>query len=297
LTPGTWRNLADPPPFNVPATGLTSLVVPWIIPPSVKVGDVEAEHFCVRVEIERYRDPAHPDQEEIVVFDNWAQSNFDSKGIGFGSPSDRIATVATATNVLGRPATYLFSAEQTTAWYRVFLGHAWLQLQPGQNRAIELGYESLAGDPVFGDEFEKNIEQITSRDHQVAVMSRVMPEGTECDTPRDVFGAGLTLRAGRRVVIDRVRHDGEVVSARVSQRAGGAMSAVTFGELHLAVWPDDKPERVTHTHGRILNGLGHAPLSGQTLQDLADGRPTSFSLARPGDNVFGTTITPPTSLK
>jgi hypothetical protein len=297
LTQGTWRSLDDPAPFNVPATGLTSLVVPWIIPPSVKVGDVEAEHFCVRVEIERYRDPAHPDQEEIVVFDNWAQSNFDTKSVGFGSPSDRIATVTTATNMLDRTATYLFGAEQTTPWYRVFLGHAWLQLKPRQTRAIEFGYESLAGDPVFGDDFERNIELITSREHQVAVLSRVMPEGTECDTPRDVFGVGLTLRAGRRVVIHQVRHDQEVVSARVSRVVNGAMSAVSFGELHLAVWPDDKPERVTHTHGRISNGFGQAPLSGQTLRDLADGRPTSFILARPGDNVFCTVIIPPAALK
>ena len=58
LSAGSWRALPDPSPFNVPAVGITSLVVPWDLPASVKVGDVEAEHFCVRVEIDRYRDPA-----------------------------------------------------------------------------------------------------------------------------------------------------------------------------------------------------------------------------------------------
>jgi hypothetical protein len=291
LTAGTWNNLDDPAPFNVPANGLTKLVVPWTIPASVKVADVEVEHFCVRVDVERYRDPAHPDHEEIVVHDNWAQSNFDAKPVKFGSPSDRVATVTTATNVLGRRATYLFGADQTTPWYRIFLGHAWLRLEPGETQPVELAYECLAGDPVYGGDFEKNIEGITSRDHHVAVMSGVMPEGTECDTPRDVFGVGLTLRAGRRVRIDQVGHNGEVVFARVQQVGAGGTSPVTFGELHLAVWPDDDPERVTHTRGRISNGFGSAPVTGETLQDLADGRPTSFMLARPRDNVFGTTVT------
>jgi M6 family metalloprotease-like protein len=297
LTAGTWNNLDDPAPFDVPANGITSLVVPWAIPASVKVGDVEAEHFCVRVDIDRYRDPAHPEHEEIVVFDNWAQSNFDSKPVKFNSPSDRIATVTTATNVLDRTATYLFDAEQTTPWYRVFLGHAWLRLKPGQTQPIELAYECLAGDPLHGDEFDKNIESITSRDHQVAVMSAVMPEGTECDTPRDLFGVGLTLRAGRRVRIDQIGRDQEVVFARVHQVSGAATSPINFGQLHLAVWPDDEPERITRTRGRISNGFGSAPITGQTLQDLEDGRPTSFMLARPGDNVFGTTTTDPAPLQ
>lgn len=291
LTAGTWNNLPDPAPFNVPANGLTKLVVPWVIPASVKVGDVEVEHFCVRVDIERYLDPAHPDHEEIVVHDNWAQSNFDAKPVKFGSPSDRTATVTTATNVLGRRATYLFDAEQSTPWYRVFVGHAWLRLEPGQTRPIELAYECLSGDPLYGDDLEKNIEQISSRDHHVAVMSAVMPEGTECDSPRDVFGVGLTLRAGRRVRIDDVGRNGEVVFARVQRVGAGGASPVNSGELHLAVWPDDEPERITRTRGPIANGFGSAPLAGQTLQDLADGRPTSFMLARPGDNVHGTTTT------
>jgi hypothetical protein len=87
------------------------------------------------------------------------------------------------------------------------------------------------------------------------------------------------------------------VFARVQQLSAGARSPVTFGELHLAVWPDDDPQRVTHTHGQISNGFGRAPLDGQTLQDVTEGRPTTFVLARPGDNVFGTTTTSPSALE
>jgi hypothetical protein len=40
----------------------------------------------VRVDIERYRD-TDPTHDEIVVFDNWAQSNFDTSSVPFNSPS------------------------------------------------------------------------------------------------------------------------------------------------------------------------------------------------------------------
>jgi hypothetical protein len=293
VTAGDWRALDDPAPFSVPANGLTSLVVPWNIPASVKVGDTEAEHFCVRVDVDRYQDPAHPDHEEVVVVDNWAQSNFDTKPLGFGSPSDRVTTVTTASNVLDRPATYLFNVNQSTDWYRVFLGHAWLRLGTDQVEAIELAYESLAGDPVFGTAFDRNVEKITSVDHSVAITSSVMPEGTECDTPRPVFGAGLTLRAGRRTVIDRVNRDQNVVVARVQSTSNGVTFPVTFGELHLATWPDDDPADVSHTQGQVSNGFGHVMLSPRALQQIEDGRRVWFSLARPGDNALAAAMTRP----
>jgi M6 family metalloprotease-like protein len=296
VTPGTWRDLPDPAPFSVPARGLTAVAVPWNIPASVKVKDVEAEHFCVRVDIDRYLDPAHPDHEEIVVGDNWAQSNFDTKPVGFGSPSDRVATVATATNTLGRPSTYLFNVHQTTDWYRVFLGHAWLELGTNQTEAMELAYESLAGDPELGAAFEEHIETITSVDHQVAITSSVMPEGTECDTPRTVFGAGLTLRAGRRTVIDRVNRDLNIIVAEVHATSNGVTFPVTFGEFHLAAWTDEDPIDVAHTQGQVSNGFGQVLMTDRTFQDLRDGRRVWFSLARPGDSSLAAAVTGPALL-
>ena len=163
LSAGPWQPLPDPAPFDVPALGFTSLVVPWNVPASVKVGDVEANHFCVRVEIDRFRDPAHPEREEIVVADNWAQSNFDAVSLPFGSPSDRLRTAATLSNPLGREATYLLTTDQSGDGYRVYVGHAWLRLPPGETRPVELAYESLAGDPVLGEAFERSLERYASR--------------------------------------------------------------------------------------------------------------------------------------
>ncbi len=299
LTPGDWRDLDDPPPFDVPAQGQTTLQVPWPLPASVQVGDdhVEAQHFCARVDIDRYHDPAHPDDKEIVVFDNWAQSNFDTKAVGFGSPSDRISTAATATNTLARNATYLFDVHQDTPWYRVYLGHAWLNLAPGETRSIPLAYESLAGDPVHGADFDRNVETITSHEHHVVVVSSVLPENTACGASRRVFGCGLALRTGRRVVIDDASHNEELVFARVRALRDDNFEPVTSGQLCLAAWPDDDPGRIAVSQGRIRNGRGSAPILPVTLQDLRDGRPTSFTLGRPGDNVLIAAVTAPASLR
>lgn len=263
----------------------------------MKVGDVEAEHFCVRVEIDRYRDPAHPEHEEIVTFDNWAQSNFDSASVSFGSPSDRVSTVVSASNALTRTATYLFTADQSTDWYRIFVGHAWLQLKSGASRPFELAYESLAGDVVFGAEFERQLESITDIQHHVALTSWLMPENTECDTPREWWGVGLDLRAGRRTTIDDVRRNGELVTAHVHAHRDGALFDVTFGELDLAAWPEDAPERVIHTEGPIgNNGEGRVLVSSETLHLLAQGRRVLFSLARRADSHFAFALTPPEPL-
>jgi hypothetical protein len=281
----------------VPAVGSTSLVIPWDLPASVKVGDDEAQHFCVRVDIDRYSDPAHPEQAEIVVFDNWAQSNFDSTTVPYGSPSGRIRTVMTATNVLSRAATYRFIADQSGDGYRVYVGNAWLRLQPGETRPLELAYENLSDDPVHGAVFAQNLEQLAVRPNHVAVTSWLVPENTECDTPREWWGVSLDLRAGRRAWIEDIRRDGELVTARVRSQRDGLTIDVTHGDVYLAVWPAEAPRRISVTQGLIrVDGTARVLLSSETLQDIARGSRIIAMITRPGDAEFGTTISRPVRL-
>ena len=294
LSAGPWQPLPDPSPFNVPAVGSTSLVVPWDLPASVKVGDDEAQHFCVRVDIDRYSDPAHPEQAEIVVFDNWAQSNFDSTTVPYGSPSDRIRTVMTATNALGRAATYRFIADQSGDGYRVYVGNAWLRLQPGETRPLELAYENLSDDPVHGAVFAQNLEQLAVRPNHVAVTSWLVPENTECDTAREWWGVSLDLRAGRRAWIEDIRRNGELVTARVRSQRDGLTIDVTHGDVYLAAWPAEAPRRISVTQGLIrVDGTARVLLSSETLQDIAKGSRIIAMITRPGDAEFGTTISRP----
>jgi len=294
---GEWHELPPPGKFSVPkrdSVTLDSFVklrVPWFLDKSEP-----ATHFCVRVDVVGYNDPVHPEAKEIRVFDNWAQSNFDTTTIGFGSPSDRHVTSATATNTLARKATYEFDVFQSTPWYRIYLGNAWLELESGETRAIALEYESLAGDPVHGAEFDRNIETIASDEHRVAVLSSVLPENTDCSAPRRVFGCGLTLHAGRRVVIDEIGHNDEVVFARVRSVHDGNFEPVFSGTFLLAAWPDDDPANVNQNDGRIRNGSANVDLPLETLADLRNGRPTTFVVGYPGDDFRAAVATPPAPL-
>ncbi len=125
----------------------------------------------------------------------------------------------------------------------------------------------------------------------------MLPEGTKCDTPRTVFGAGLRLRAGRRTIIDRINRDQSVLVARVQAISNGVTFPVAGGVLHLAVWPDDRPHEVMHTQGQIVNGAGRVVLRESTLQDLMRGRRIWFSLAKAADNALAAAKTPPATLR
>ncbi len=295
---GDWNPLPDPDPFNVPAAGLTTLVVPWDVPKSLKIKDLEVEHFCVRVDIDTYVDAGHPERGEIVTSDNWAQSNFDTTTLPFGSPSNRVRTVATAGNPLSRTATYHFTVDQSDDWYRVYLGNAWLSLPAGETTTIELAYESLAGDPVLGRDFNRAVEEITSRDHHVALTSWLTPANTQCDTPRQWWGVGLDLRAGRRTWIEDLRRDGELVTARVMAQSNGVVFPVSDGPFHLVTWPGDAPDQISHTIGEVgQNGFARVLLSAEAQRDLAGGGRIVASAARPGDNNFALAITEPEPLE
>ena len=294
VSAGAWQPLSDPPRFTVPAKGKATFQIPWVIPASVKVGDVEATHFCVRVTIDRYFDPVHPDQGEIVVFDNWAQSNFDNVSVPFGSPSERMSTVATATNSLERAATYLFTVDQSGEGYRVYVGHAWLRLGSGVTHAMELAYESLSDDPVHGVEFERHLERITSQVNHVAVSSWLVPENTECDTPREWWGVSLDMRAGRRAWIEEISRNGELVTARIRSRSGGNRIDVLHGDVYLAAWPEEDPLKVSVTQGTIdPDGIWRLLLSNEALYYLGAGSRVIAALARTEDAKYARVISKP----
>jgi hypothetical protein len=294
LSAGSWISLPDPSPFTVPALGSTSFAMKWDIPASVKVGEVEAKHFCVRVDIDRYRDPAHPEQEEIVVFDNWAQSNFEAVAVPNGSPSDRIRTVATATNALAREATYLFTAESERDGYRIYVGNAWLRLPSGDTRAMELAYENLSDDPLHGAAFAQHREELNARPNHTSVTSWLVPESTECDTPREWWGVSLDMRSGRRTWFEDMRRNGELVTARVLASQDDQKIDVTFGEVHLAAWPADRPYRVSLTEGLIRNdGEARVLLSNETLAEIAAQSRIIAVLARKPDAEFATAVSEP----
>jgi hypothetical protein len=191
----------------------------------------------------------------------------------------------------------LFTADQSSDGYRVYLGHAWLRLPSGGTLPIELAYENLSRDPVYGAEFEQHLERIAIRPNHVAVTSWLVPENTECDTPREWWGVSLDLRAGRRAWFEDVRRNGELVTARVRASRDDAVIDVTNGEVHLACWPAESPHRISVTQGLIrADGEARVLLSNQTLHDISTGSRIIGVLARPADVQFAQAVSTPAPL-
>jgi len=246
----------------------------WMVPANLKVNDIEVEHFCVRVDIDRYVDPRDAARNEIVVHNNWAQSNFDSTTVDHGSPPWRRTTALAITNTLTRSATFYTIADQDSTHFRLYLGHAWLRLQPGETRAVEAGYESLADDQVAGNTFERDFEEgRMERPDQVSFTSLVLPpDRTHCATPRTVWGAGLTLRAGRRTLVDDLRRDGEAVRGVVMGLVRGVPQPVTSGQVNIVVWHAGRPEEPTLIESAAdVTGRFLALLPGHVLAGMGQG--------------------------
>jgi hypothetical protein len=102
---------------------------------------------------------------------------------------------------------------------------------------VEVGYESLAGDPIFGGAFELVLRQgVFERPNRVSFNSFVVREDpAQCTSPAVVWGAGLHLRAGRRTWIDDLRMEGEVVRGYVRGSDNGVRTAVGEGSVNVVL--------------------------------------------------------------
>ena len=277
---GAWVNLPDPPRQDVPALGAVTFTQDWDVPAEMKVDDIEVEHFCVKASIDAFVDPRDPSHNEIVVFDNWAQSNFDTTTISDGSPSERHWTGLTVTNTLPQRATFLTVAEQDNDFFRVYVGNAWLRLPPGQTRMIEAGYESLAGDEVRGGDFERAFADGMEAPNRASFNSFVVRDDpSHCSSKEVVWGAGLALRVGRRTSVDDWHMQGEVLRGHVLGHRDGMPQPMTSGQVNIVFWTEDRPgdELMASANmdatgrftvlvpGPIMQRVGQAPISAEVF--------------------------------
>jgi len=251
---GDWVELPDPPRQDIPAHATRTFTLPWAPPLLMVLGeapDVGVEHFCVRVDIDRYIDPLDASGSEIVVSDNWAQSNFTTDGIGHGSPSERKATALTGTNTLPFAATYRTWLDQSSRFFRAYLDHAWHRLRPGQTAVTQLAYESLAGDPLHGREFEQLFTQTLGEAmrNDLSAQTMALGEGRR-DGPIERGGVQLILQAGLRTLIVELRGNSDVADGMVV--AGDDRRPVERGgAVRVVGWPARRPEEQAWREGFV----------------------------------------------
>jgi hypothetical protein len=297
---GAWNGLPDPPRQTIPAGATRTFSVNWTPPASLKIGEDEVDHFCIRVDVDRYIDSVDPRHSEITISDNWAQSNFDATSASFNSPSVRIRTAFEMTNTLADPAVFTTHVAQTSPWYRTYVGQAWQRLQPGERRGVTLMYESLAGDVQQGRAFADAYEyRRLEEPNRMAITSRVVTQDySQCASSRPWWGAALQMRVARRCWFEDIVHSGELVSAVVmGGEPDGGYGPIADGTVTLALW-DERGDTFqiagttdANGHARVL--LGHAVLDllagGVELQAILV-RPETYSYARAVSKAFPLTL-------
>ncbi|MEV4456953.1 hypothetical protein [Microbispora sp. NPDC049633] len=271
-TPGAWQALPSPAPLSIGAKSSAVFEVDWTVPASVTVPSasgpaIEAEHFCVRVDIDRYVDPVDPAGSEIVVHNNWAQSNFNTSTTAQSSPSSRETTAIVSANPFPTRALHRHVVEQTGDQFRLFLDEGWRMVDAGATGSTRLAYESFAGDPRRGRRYAERFEQSQGEgiSSEVSVRTFVQPEGRH-DSGLPGFGAGLWVRAGWRTRFEDVRVDGELIHGLVVYEHDGARDPVPFGEVRVVARPEDRPDEVMWLDGGVDDGRFRVVVPGELFE-------------------------------
>jgi hypothetical protein len=242
-SPGAWNPLPDPTPQDIPANGKVVYRVPWRVP-KMSLNGVEVWHFCVRADVTAYVDPndAHS---EIVVHDNWAQSNFDRIFSLFGSPSVRRRTGVTITNTLAGPATFRTAVNQSSAFFRTYIGNAWLHLEPGETHMTEFMYESLAGDPLHGSAFERALSDEGGPRNVASLTTSAIGPGNSCAVGHQWWGARLIIVAGRATRIENLHMSSDGVSGTIIATVDGVDQILSgSGDVNVVFWLAGQPDEV-----------------------------------------------------
>jgi hypothetical protein len=273
-SPGPWTALADPPRQDIEPRKDALFETKWTPPNGMKIDNLDVEHFCVSAVVDRYRDPRTPDHDEIVVDNNRAQSNFATVAGRSGSPAERSTSAVAVTNPLGRAATYLNVIEQTHEDFRAYVSNAWLRLGPGETRAVEVAYESLAGDPLRGEDFARRFERIAGDPNRLSLTSLLVSPG--CSFPITRSGMSLLVRAGHRTDIRALEWAGDGVRGAVSGTADDVTTPLEFGTVAVVLWTGRRPEEQLQTTGAL----------GRDGLFLASAPPEMMAAARDGEELF-----------
>ena len=146
-------------------------------------------HYCVFARV-----TALPD--EITRDNNEAQSNHTRMISASGSPSTRETGVVKVTNPHPVEARCRVVVRQTDQLSRTYLEHAWVVLQPGEERDVRFWTESMIGDPALAS-ITKERQSISWEMPNRLRLTGVADTGEGChgDT---TGGANVDVVAGRR---------------------------------------------------------------------------------------------------
>ena len=132
-----------------------------------------------------------------------------------------------------------------------------MHLDAGKTRFIAVAYESLAGDPIAGNDYRRQFGDLGIKPNLLSLTSFLIPPNRPgCGAPRAEWGANLSIHAGHRTRIRDVRLLGEVVRGFVEGLIDSHAEPILSGTVNVVLWLADRPDH------QVLS-VGHLGASGR----------------------------------
>ena len=257
--------------------------VAWVPPPLSAIPFLGIRpHYCVVARIAEYADPVDPSIREITRDNNEAQSNHTQLISVSASPSSREIGFVKVTNPLPAAADCRVQVRQTSEYARTYVEHAWVHLQPGEERDVMFLTESLIGDPLLGHEALERRERIYKEPNSVR-LTGIADDHETCEG----FVTG-----GAHVLVRSARATRWVKFARQGGHAFGRVEVVddrsgAEGTVLVTVWPEGAPEKAIVREGRAVDGEVNVELGDVEDDWLAQGHYLGgFDVAPSDSEVF-----------
>ncbi len=209
-------------------------------------------HYCVVVRIPLFQDPGNPAIVELTELNNIAQSNYTRFISSSASPSTRGMSHVTVNNPYPERTRFWIVGQQSMTFYRTYLAHQWVWLDPGETRRVGVMYESLAGDPLYAARIKEMRGNFYERPNRVSIIGMIENPLDEKLHVADVAGgANIVVASGRRTKIIDLAIDRNVARGRVITVDDG--KPVDRGNVVVTVQPDGKARREVSRSGKVFN--------------------------------------------
>lgn len=175
---------------DIPALGSAEFETTWT-PPA-------AGHYCIQVEISPYKTSTGVD--EISGNNNLAQSNYSRFISETASPPSReIATVEVG-NPYDKPTRIFIVPSQTNPFYRTYLQHKWLKLNPGESKKVEIMFEFAPEADQKGKDPNPDFKRLPNDVRFVSYIED--PRFAAADAPELYSGVQIQVVTGRATKIE-----------------------------------------------------------------------------------------------
>lgn len=230
---------------TIAAGAVTDFSTTWTPPANTPENGA---HYCVVVRIPLYQDPGNPAVVELTELNNLAQSNYTRFISSTASPARRVMFTITASNPYSERTRVFVVAQQSSGWYRTYLEHAWLWLDPGESRKVGVMVESLVEDPSF-PELKRLRNELYERAHNLSLIGLVEnPLDPQLHAAEVMGGANVRVLTARATRLELDRFDEKVVLGRVVTVDDGLPA--THGEVIVSLKPQGLAEKAEYTTGQ-----------------------------------------------